>query len=173
MIRDKTRLLSTERLTLHPFTEEDKESVVSLLLNPDIYRTYMIPELEDAEEAADFFHRLKEFSERPDFFMYGIYLKEKLIGWINECGNKDGIEMGYVIDSAHRGHGYAPEALMAAAKELFALGEKRIVAGYFEGNNASRRVMEKCGFRPTDLVQEDEYRGEIRKCYYMSLENDS
>ena len=42
-------------------------------------------------------------------------------------------------------------------------------AGFFEGNTASRRVMEKSGMRPAYRTDEIEYRGETRRCIYFTI----
>ena len=46
--------------------------------------------------------------------------------------------------SSQAGHGYATEAVRAVLEELRDMGFRRVTAGYFEGNEASHRVMEKC-----------------------------
>ena len=59
-------------------------------------------------------------------------------------------EVGYWIAKPHWGHGYASEALAAVlawARET--LRAARVMAGHFEDNPASRRVLEKAGFAPT------------------------
>lgn len=43
------------------------------------------------------------------------------------------------------------------------------LAGFFEENTASRRVMEKAGMQVSELVEEEEYRGIIHKCYYCEI----
>jgi len=54
-------------------------------------------------------------------------------------------EVGYVINPAYRGRGVAPEALMAVLDFAFnELKIHRVEAKYINGNDASRRVMEKC-----------------------------
>lgn len=48
------------------------------------------------------------------------------------------------------------------------MGFKRVTAGYFAQNSASRSVMEKCGMKPTGLVEE-EYRGVMYPCVYCEI----
>ena len=52
-----------------------------------------------------------------------------------------------MIAPAHQGKGFATEAVEACIEELFRMGFAHIRAGFFEGNVASCRVMEKCGMR--------------------------
>lgn len=61
----------------------------------------------------------------------------------NSCG-----EIGYVINPSRAGRGYATEAVQRVMAFGFSrLGLHRIKALFMEGNEASRRVMEKCGMR--------------------------
>jgi RimJ/RimL family protein N-acetyltransferase len=53
-----------------------------------------------------------------------------------------------VFDPAHRGHGYATEAVAAMVAHAFTgPGVRRITAGCFADNLASVRVLEKVGMR--------------------------
>jgi len=57
-------------------------------------------------------------------------------------------EVGYWLGKAHRGHGYATEAVDLLVRAGFArLGLYRIEALIFPRNRASRAVMRRCGFR--------------------------
>ena len=56
--------------------------------------------------------------------------------------------LGYLLDPAHHGNGYATEMVGAALDLAFgALGLHRVTAGCFADNVASWRVMEKAGMR--------------------------
>lgn len=46
------------------------------------------------------------------------------------------------------------------------MGFRKVKAGYFEENEASRRVMEKCGMKQLSYTDEIEYRGITHKCLY-------
>jgi RimJ/RimL family protein N-acetyltransferase len=63
-------------------------------------------------------------------------------------------EVGVHLRKAFWGQGYAPEATQTAMEYAFhTLGVKALFAGHNPGNAASRRVLEKLGFRYTH----DEY----------------
>jgi len=63
-------------------------------------------------------------------------------------------EVGVHLRKAFWGQGYAPEAARTATEYAFhTLGVKALFAGHNPGNAASRRVLEKLGFRYTH----DEY----------------
>ena len=73
----------------------------------------------------------------------------KLIGsiWLDQV--EDEVELGYWIGRGFCGQGYATEAVHAVLGLAAMLGHRRICAVHFPGNPASRRVLEKAGFRPT------------------------
>jgi len=57
-------------------------------------------------------------------------------------------ELGWVLDPAHTGHGYATEAVRALLTHCFHdLGVRRVVANCFLANETSWRLMERLGMR--------------------------
>jgi len=57
-------------------------------------------------------------------------------------------ELGWVLDPAHTGHGYATEAVRALLTYCFdELGVHRVVANCFLANNTSWRLMERVEMR--------------------------
>ena len=57
-------------------------------------------------------------------------------------------ELGWVLDPAHTGHGYATEAVRGLLAHCFeTLGVRRVVANCFLANNTSSRLMERVGMR--------------------------
>ena len=60
-----------------------------------------------------------------------------------------GREIGYVLLMDYWGKGIMPEAVGAVIKYLFNdLNLDFLTSGYYEFNNQSKRVQEKCGFKP-------------------------
>jgi RimJ/RimL family protein N-acetyltransferase len=58
------------------------------------------------------------------------------------------LEVGYALETAHRGRGYATEALRALIDHAFAaLGVGRIVAGTGADNAASVALLRRVGMR--------------------------
>lgn len=171
MKKSKKPEIRTARLVLRGFSEKDRDAVVSLLMNDEIAKTYMMPDFSDRRDAEKLFARLLEVSRMDDRIGYGIFAGGTLVGMINDCGFEgDSAEIGYAIDPLHRGNGYAPEALAAVINELYRMGYTRVVCGYFDGNDASRRVMEKCGMTPLDREGTVEYRGETHRCLYYYVD---
>ena len=61
------------------------------------------------------------------------------------------VEIGYATEEPYRGQGYMTEAIGAMTE--WALTEPNVyvlIAGVMDGNPASDRVLEKCGFQKTD-----------------------
>ena len=57
-------------------------------------------------------------------------------------------ELGWVLDPAHTGHGYATEAVDELIRYSFQdLGVRRVTANCFLDNDTSRRLMERIGMR--------------------------
>ncbi len=70
--------------------------------------------------------------------------------------------LGYVLDPAHAGRGYATEMVQAALDLAFGdLGLHRVTAGCFAGNVASWRVMEKAGMRREQHGIRDSWHAEL------------
>ena len=162
--------LTTERLRLHPIGEESKEQMMDILYCDEIKKTYMIPDFPSETEALKMFERFVKLTHDENRFVYGVFLKDNLIGFFNDVSIEDKtIEMGYVIHPKYKNNGYATEAFQKIIEELFRVGFNSVVAGYFAENNASRRVMEKSGLQETDRHEDIEYRGIVHHCNYMEI----
>ena len=160
-----------KRLTLREIEERDRAGMIGLLCDGEIKKTYMIPDFGSPEEADRMFERFMVLSRDEKRFVYGIDLKGKLIGWINEVSREGRkIEVGYVIAPEEQNKGYATEALGALIPELFKAGFQRVEAGAFEENEASMRVMEKCGMKRTGQTERITYRGREHLCILYEIE---
>ena len=146
--------MKTERLILDAITEADKQDYFDNISHDKrVLETFICRYVERIEDF-DF----AGYLGRQDLF--AIRLKEtgKLIGIVDYFDAHDGeCEIGYGIGSAYWGHGYVTEAVKCFLGYLKQLGFRRVCASYFEGNEASRRVMVKCGmtydrFSPKELT---------------------
>ena len=167
------KTIITKRLTLKPYSEQDEDDMVSLLTNDIIRKTFMIPDLPTKEKRQAMFLKLLSWSRSGEHLELGIYLNNRLIGFLNDVEIEDkAIELGFVIHPDHHGCGYATEALQATIRHLFNLGYREVVAGAFVDNAASMKVMQKCGMGKIDKAEDIPYRGEIRHCQYFSIKNE-
>lgn len=162
----------TKRLEIRPYTDADKDAVIRLLMDENIKETFMIPDFHSAEEAAGMFQKLKALSLSGEHEEAGIYLKNQLIGFVNDVDiDGDRIEMGYVINPEYHNFGYATEAMKGVITYLFQKGFTEIIAAAFEKNTASFRVMEKCGMARIDRTEDIVYHGSLQHCLYYSIKN--
>jgi len=74
-------------------------------------------------------------------------------------GSPDEPELAYELLSAAHGCGYATEAGRAVVAWADEAGYRRLWAGVWEWNVASRRVLEKLGFREAGQVEPDSVYG--------------
>ncbi len=161
--------IETERLVLKPLSDSDRDNMIELLTNSEIKKTYMLPDFESEEQAEKLFLRLKEGSLAEKVYQVGIFLDGEVIGYANEV-ERDGdkIELGYMIHPKYHNKGYGTEMLRAMIDEMFARGFAEVLAGAFEENPASMRIMEKSGMTRIEKTDEIEYRGKVHKCVYYS-----
>jgi len=161
--------IKTERLELKPLSDDDRDNMIELLTNSEIKKTYMLPDFESEEQAEKLFARLKEGSLADKVYQVGIFLDDEVIGYANEVERDGGkIELGYVIHPKHHNKGYGTEMLRAMIEEMFARGFSEVLAGAFEENLASMRIMEKSGMTRIEKTDEIEYRGKVHQCVYYS-----
>ena len=135
--------MKTERLIIDQIKETDKEDYfINISHDKKVLDTF-ICRYADSLEEFDF----SSYPGRQDLF--AIRLKEtgRLIGIILYFDEKeDSCEIGYGIGSAFWNQGYATEAASRFLEYLFReKGMRTVYASFFTGNDASRRVMEKCG----------------------------
>lgn len=162
--------ITTPRLTLSAFRECDFDALMSIFKSDTVKATYMVPDLPTLDDGRKLFESLRNLSLRDDRYVFGIFLDGKLIGLVNDCEiNNKCIEMGYALHPDYHNRGFATEAFGAVIEYLFSNGFEEILAGAFEENAASMRVMEKCGMKRTKMTAEVEYRGIVHRCVYYSI----
>ena len=165
----KKNVIYTDRLCLHSIDDNDLENMISILTNKEVSKTYMLPNFKNNQEVIKLFERLKVISNNLDRFVYGIYLKDTLIGFLNDVEiDNNKIEIGYVIDPKYKNNGYATEVLTVVIKELFEIGYTEVITGAFEENTASIRVMEKSGMTRLSNTDKIEYNGMVHNCVYFN-----
>ena len=161
----------TNRLTIRPMTETDKEPVLDLITNEIVGKTYMFPAFESRAAAEPLFQRLVQLSKDESRYVAGVYLDDRFIGMMNDVEIKDKqIEMGYAYLPAYYNQGFATEAFAGAIAYLFSKGFDTVIAGAFQENPASLRVMEKCGMIRQGFTEPIEYRGITHTCIYYAAQ---
>lgn len=75
----------------------------------------------------------------------------RIIGAAGLARREGNVRLGYWIERAHRGHGYATEAVRAVLNVARGLGHERLVSSRPLDIPAAGRVLEKAGFRRAGL----------------------
>jgi RimJ/RimL family protein N-acetyltransferase len=156
-LRIETRI-ETERLVLRPMRETDVVRIAEIIDDPDIARmTSRIPHPYSLSAAEAFYARQREaLDERLDNTLQIETRSGEMIGAVG-ADRRDGPfpEIGYWIAKQHWGRGYATEAAMAMRDwACRTFGCRALMAGHFADNEASGRVLVKCGFLYTGEVQQ-------------------
>jgi len=147
------RSLTTERLLLRAPQPSDAEAIVALLKERRIAEnTVRIPHPYSLADAQAFIASANRNQGETVFV-----ITRKSVGVIGAGGiarlSIAGSELGYWIGSQFWGLGYATEAARAIIEHAFAeLGHESLFAGARVSNPASRRVLEKCGFKWTGVA---------------------
>ncbi len=142
-------VMETERLSIHMASRDEMLRYIEAQTDDSLKTAYQ--------------EMLQGCLDHPDQWeWYSIWMIERkdgaLVGDLSFKGfNADGsVEIGYGIKEAHRGRGYAAEAVDAAV--MWALqqpGVTRVEAETEPDNSASQRVLEKCGFTPSGVIGEE------------------
>lgn len=143
-------IIETERLYLRTFTPDDANLIFSLNRDPEVTQ-YTLDPVTSLEQAG----QILVNTILPQYALYGhgrwaVHLKSSgtFLGW---CGLKTRpeqheIDLGYRFLKASWGQGFATEAAFASLDHGFRkLGHQRIIGRALPGNQASIRVLEKCG----------------------------
>ena len=145
--------LQTERLILRPWQDSDADDLYFYAKDPDVGPIAGWPPHHSAEESLNVIRKVLSGTEA-----YALCLKEngraigaielKLKGHTDLTDRDDECELGYWLGKPFWGQGLMPEAARELLRHAFEdLGMRCVWIGYYEGNNKSRRVQEKCGFR--------------------------
>ena len=145
-------ILQTERLILRPFTEADAESLYEYAKDDRVGPVAGWPPHTSVENTREVIKYILSAEET-----YAVCLREdnRAVGSIGlMIGERSNIglpetegEIGYWIGVPFWGRGLIPEAVRELIRHAFDdLGLERLWCGYFDGNEKSKRVQEKCGF---------------------------
>jgi len=148
--------IETDRLILRPWKDSDAESLYEYAKNPNVGPMAGWPVHADVADSLRVIRQILCAEET-----YAVTLKgnaaETAIGSIslmfaavsNLGIGADEAEIGYWFGEPFWGQGLIPEAVNALLRHAFEdLGVTTVWCGYFEENEKSKRVNEKCGFRP-------------------------
>jgi ribosomal-protein-alanine N-acetyltransferase len=162
-------ILTTERLILREFTEQDVDALHDVLSERDVHRYFPRTDPPTREQVEKIIARQLAHWEKHNCGWWAVILREsqKLIGW---CGLQflpefDEVEVAYLLGGPYWGQGLATEAAWAAVQFGFrSLGLERIIALAHVENAASQRVIQKLG-----MSQVEQLNIWGMDCYHYSL----
>lgn len=170
-------ILHTERLVLRPWKESDLEDLFAYASVDGVGQMAGWPPHKSIEESRV---RLEKFISTKKTF--ALEYQEKVIG---SCGLVDyneayypelallrGREIGYVLSKDYWGKGLMPEAVKAVIQYLFEVENLDfIIAGHFEQNRQSARVIQKCGFEYNKTIPYETQLGTVETSIESILYN--
>jgi len=146
--------LHTERLLLRPWRESDAESLYKYASDPRVGPIAGWPPHTSVENSREIIRDVLSAEETYAVVLAGT---EEAVGSMGlllaskthsaDIGENEG-EIGYWIGVPFWGRGLIPEAVKELIRHSFEyLGLAALWCGYYDGNEKSQRVQEKCGFR--------------------------
>lgn len=144
-------VLETEHLILRRMDKKDADDMYDYARRSDTTQYLLWNPHPDRKFSYQYLVYLNHQYKVGEFHDWAVVEKAsgKMIG---TCGftrfdySNDSAEIGYVLNPDFWGRGYATEAVHRVIRFGFDyFGLHRIEAKYMVGNDASRRVMEKCG----------------------------
>jgi RimJ/RimL family protein N-acetyltransferase len=171
-----TPTLHTERLTLRPFTDADADALFTLHSNTEVLRYWDSPPWTEPERAQRFLEACRQMAEEGNGARLAIERASDrvFLGWCSlSRWNRDyrSASLGYCLEEAAWGHGYATEAAGAVLQWAFdTLKLNRVQAETDTRNVASARVLEKLGFVREGTLREDcVVNGEVSDSWVFGL----
>jgi RimJ/RimL family protein N-acetyltransferase len=180
-IPDVTWPQRTERLLLRKVREDDIDRLLEFRNKPEVYQWLLKTHVDaDAFRAA----WMKTLTNPRDYSsvaeLDGIVIGTASLD-VHDGMGQDSAEptvaaeagIGYILDPAYAGQGFATEIGTALLRICFEeLGVRRVWAGCFADNTASSRVLEKIGMRLEQYGVQDSWHAElgwIDGCTYALL----
>ena len=150
-------VIETERLILRPFKQSDLDDFYEYASVEGVGEMAGWKHHENKDESQQI---LNSFIKHDKTFAIVLKENSKVIGslGVEEYGMEEalteffeyqGREIGYVLSKDYWGKGIMPEAVKAVINYLFnELNLDFLTCGYYDFNNQSKRVQEKCAFKP-------------------------
>lgn len=137
-------ILRTARLALRPVRPDDAGAITDGIAEWEVIRWLTSPPWPFAVEDARAF-----LASAASAGAMAILADGALIGVVHIAPNG---ELGYWLARSRHGRGYMTEAAAALVADHFRRGGDTLLSGHIYGNDASRNVLVKLGFRDTHIV---------------------
>ncbi|MCL1803952.1 MAG: GNAT family N-acetyltransferase [Eubacteriaceae bacterium] len=163
--------INLKSITLRKFAANDYRDLYEYASDPQTLEYLVWDGLNSLQEAKDSIYNY--YWSRPGIYAIEHNESKKCIGAIDIRPDleHEKTSFGYVLNRSYWGRGYMSEALAAIIRLCFEKLELNRVEGYhFIGNEASGRVMAKCGMSLEGImVQEMKVKGEFRDCAHYAI----
>lgn len=171
----KTKFMEKDDVTLRPLEVEDAEFLQEMITHPEV-RPYLgrAPEPVSLEEEKEY---IRNETDKENYVHFLIEYRGERAGDISLGGLEKDFRrssVGYSVHPDFQGQGIGTKALKLVVKYAFeTLNRHKIRGAYLEGNEASRRVMEKAGFQEEGTERDYKYvDGEWKDAHHMSILED-
>lgn len=152
--------MRTRMIELRDFSNKDEELLVSYLNEEAVtqYISARLPQPYTKEAAAWWVSTGSKIGIVKAIAKNGV-LVGSISAIVGEFEKQKSAEIGYWLAKPFWGNGFASEALAEFSKTIFLNTEiVRLYAPVFEGNTASARVLEKCGFKLEAILEKAIYK---------------
>jgi ribosomal-protein-alanine N-acetyltransferase len=156
-------ILETERLILRRVLPSDVKEMFELRSNPETMKYIPRPLLTNHEEALAHIQMMEDKIETNEGINWAITLKgdDTMLGVIGHYRIKPEhyrAEVGYMILPEYHGKGITTEAVQCVVDYGFNTMQLHSIEGVIDPENeASQRVLQKCGFVKEAHFKENEY----------------
>jgi ribosomal-protein-alanine N-acetyltransferase len=150
------RSMKTGRLVLRPTRGSDADRASEIQTDWEVTRMLRMASFPpDRQEIRRWFADHQREWLTGEAYRFAVELEGRMVGVVDvdEIAEREG-SLGYWLDRAAWGRGYAFEAAHAVTRFAFDdVGLSKLKAGHAHDNPASGRVLTKLGFSPLDTVQ--------------------
>ena len=166
-LSDLPLVVDTPRLQLRPLELGDADALFQFASDPEVSKMMSWDPHRDRQETIAFLERMIAARSEGTSVGWAIVHDGAVAGvisvegirWDFRAWRMDKAEIGYWLGRPHWGQGLMSEAAAAVLKWSFeTLGLHKVTIGCVEGNEASRAIIEKLGFRFLAIFEEDFWR---------------
>lgn len=160
----------TQRLTLRRVRPDDIDRLLEFRNKPEVYRWLLRTEIDTDSFRAAWLRTLTEPRDLSsvvelDGIVIGtasLEVRDGLGQNADEAMTAAESEIGYILDPAYAGQGFATEIARALLRIAFEVaGVRRVTAGCYADNAGSVRVLEKIGMRREQHGVQDSWHSEL------------
>ena len=152
----------TPRLVLRPATLSDLDTIQAAKEDAwhdlQLWMAWAVEDQRPGQALEQSIRRSMDFQNHPGIQLAGFHRVNGdfvVRTALDVTDQADVYETGYWVARKYAGQGMATEAANAAIRYAFShLGAKAITIGYFDGNEASRRIVEKLGFQKIGVARQ-------------------